>query len=629
MTVQQPSAEPAGTDSEAAEPPWVLPLTDISASRLAEVGGKALHLAELLRGGFRVPPGFCLTTSAYERATDHGVAAPTAGGARGHPRQRRHRAQPSVPRPSRAWCGRPRSRTRSRRPSRRRTRRMGAGRRGGGALVGHRRGPAVRQLRRPAGHLPQRGRRGGRAGRRPALLGVAVDRPRGRLPGQPAASTTARSGSPSWCSGWSTPRWPACCSPPTRSPAGAAAGRHRRQPRARRGGGVRRGQPRPLRGRHRQRRRSWSGGSGDKRLAIRSRARRRHRARRGAARARTGSCLTDAQLRDAGRARRPRRAALRRAAGHRVGHRRRRHAVADPVPADHHALPAARPARHRRDGARVYFCFSVAQGLNRPITPMGLAAFRLLASSVAARCSACPVADRRAGPPMYAEAGQRLFVDLTGAAPQPGGTRPDAEGARRHGGPVGGDPAGPARGTRPEPSPSARGVPSCAACCGCRPRTACPRRCSRRSSARRRPTGGSCGPSGPAARLAPPLRTAGSAGPAGAGADRAARPVEQLLATEVAPLVPRIMPGAAAGFAAARPRRAAAAGRTPRAREVAGVLRGPAAQRHHRDGPGAVAAGATHPGRRRGRAVAAGAGPDRAGRCAAGPARCRRRCSTA
>ena len=61
--MQQPSAEPAGTDSEAAEPPWVLPLTDISASRLAEVGGKALHLAELLRGGFRVPPGFCLTST--------------------------------------------------------------------------------------------------------------------------------------------------------------------------------------------------------------------------------------------------------------------------------------------------------------------------------------------------------------------------------------------------------------------------------------------------------------------------------------------------------------------------------------------------------------------------------------
>ncbi len=73
MTVQQPSAEPAGTDSEAAEPPWVLPLTDIGASRLAEVGGKALHLAELLRGGFRVPPGFCLTTSAYERATDQAL----------------------------------------------------------------------------------------------------------------------------------------------------------------------------------------------------------------------------------------------------------------------------------------------------------------------------------------------------------------------------------------------------------------------------------------------------------------------------------------------------------------------------------------------------------------------------
>ena len=40
------------------------------------------------------------------------------------------------------------------------------------------------------------------------------------------------------------------------------------------------------------------------------------------------------------------------------------------------------PAR-RRDGLRVYLCFSVAQGLTRPITPMGLAAFRMIASSAA------------------------------------------------------------------------------------------------------------------------------------------------------------------------------------------------------------------------------------------------------
>jgi rifampicin phosphotransferase len=65
----------------------------------------------------------------------------------------------------------------------------------------------------------------------------------------------------------------------------------------------------------------------------------------------------------------------------------------------------------KRDGLRVYFCFSVAQGLNRPITPMGLAGFRLLASC-AARLMGFRVDDPFAGPPAYAEAGQRLFVDL-------------------------------------------------------------------------------------------------------------------------------------------------------------------------------------------------------------------------
>ena len=61
---------------------------------------------------------------------------------------------------------------------------------------------------------------------------------------------------------------------------------------------------------------------------------------------------------------------------------------------------------------RVYFCFSVAQGLQRPLTPMGLAAFRVLASA-AARVLGIQVDDPLAGPPAYAEAGQRVFVDVT------------------------------------------------------------------------------------------------------------------------------------------------------------------------------------------------------------------------
>ena len=61
----------------------------------------------------------------------------------------------------------------------------------------------------------------------------------------------------------------------------------------------------------------------------------------------------------------------------------------------------------------VYFCFSVAQGLYRPITPMGLAGFRLMASA-ASELLGFPVTDRLKGPNRYAEAGQRLFADVTG-----------------------------------------------------------------------------------------------------------------------------------------------------------------------------------------------------------------------
>jgi rifampicin phosphotransferase len=71
------------------------------------------------------------------------------------------------------------------------------------------------------------------------------------------------------------------------------------------------------------------------------------------------------------------------------------------------------PAKPPSQDFRVYFCFSVAQGLYRPFTPMGLAVMRMLASSTA-RELGIPVEDPFSGPPVYAEAGQRLFVDLTG-----------------------------------------------------------------------------------------------------------------------------------------------------------------------------------------------------------------------
>ncbi|WP_045732793.1 PEP/pyruvate-binding domain-containing protein [Pseudarthrobacter chlorophenolicus] len=73
------------------------------------------------------------------------------------------------------------------------------------------------------------------------------------------------------------------------------------------------------------------------------------------------------------------------------------------------------PVPRRRDGApgtRGFLCFSLAQGLTRPITPMGRAAIRQIASSVA-RTAKIPVADLREGPPAYADAGQRIFIDFT------------------------------------------------------------------------------------------------------------------------------------------------------------------------------------------------------------------------
>ena len=62
---------------------------------------------------------------------------------------------------------------------------------------------------------------------------------------------------------------------------------------------------------------------------------------------------------------------------------------------------------------RVYFCFSLAQGLTRPVTPMGIAAFRLMASCASELVFGSAVGDPVAGPATFAEAGQRAFVDVT------------------------------------------------------------------------------------------------------------------------------------------------------------------------------------------------------------------------
>lgn len=45
----------------------VLPLSTLNRTLLPLVGGKAAQLGELIRAGFAVPAGFCVTTIAYAR----------------------------------------------------------------------------------------------------------------------------------------------------------------------------------------------------------------------------------------------------------------------------------------------------------------------------------------------------------------------------------------------------------------------------------------------------------------------------------------------------------------------------------------------------------------------------------
>jgi pyruvate,water dikinase len=48
-------------------PPLTLTLAEVNADALAWVGGKGANLGALTRAGVRVPPGYCVTTSAYDR----------------------------------------------------------------------------------------------------------------------------------------------------------------------------------------------------------------------------------------------------------------------------------------------------------------------------------------------------------------------------------------------------------------------------------------------------------------------------------------------------------------------------------------------------------------------------------
>lgn len=80
-----------------------------------------------------------------------------------------------------------------------------------------------------------------------------------------------------------------------------------------------------------------------------------------------------------------------------------------PITTLHPLPPPAGP------GLRVHVCVSLAQGLTGPLTAAGISAFRVIGSRASEGLFGVPVADPAAGPPALGEAGGRLFVDITPA----------------------------------------------------------------------------------------------------------------------------------------------------------------------------------------------------------------------
>ena len=250
-------------------------------------------------------------------------------------------------------------------------------------------------------------------------------------------------------------------------------------------------------------------------------------------------------------------------------------------------LPASRTGSGT--GPRVYLCFSLAQGLTRPLTPMGLAGFRLIASSVARGRAFRRARRRTTGRRRTSQAGQRIFFDLTPVLRSAAGRAIvprvfDVMEARsaavlrrlfadprfsvtirspwrvlRHVGPVA------ARARVPETLLRALFRPE---------------------AALRR-----------AERFGERFRAA-LVVPAGSTPAQRLDHVERILGQELFPVVPNILPLPALGFALL-----AAAGRLlGRRRRPGGAAAGPAGtspQRDHRNGPGPLAARRSHPRRRR------------------------------
>jgi len=74
-------------------------------------------------------------------------------------------------------------------------------------------------------------------------------------------------------------------------------------------------------------------------------------------------------------------------------------------------IPANAPDPDR--DLRVYFSVNVAQGVLQPFTPMGIQTFRLIGAALASAIGR-PLADPAAGASVMADAGLRLWIDLTG-----------------------------------------------------------------------------------------------------------------------------------------------------------------------------------------------------------------------
>jgi pyruvate,water dikinase len=84
-------------------------------------------------------------------------------------------------------------------------------------------------------------------------------------------------------------------------------------------------------------------------------------------------------------------------------------------------LPPARALPPDGSPLRVYFCLSLAQGLHRPITPMGMSALRVLGSSMLGAVAGIAIPDPVAGPPALTAAAARPFLDITGLIRHPVG----------------------------------------------------------------------------------------------------------------------------------------------------------------------------------------------------------------